>query len=623
MARTSRSRSSSGESTTPQPAEPAASRQRREPYLIAPRTLFHGGALGVEALAERLAALPDVDAVEVVSPARAGGDGIVLAHLGARRVESLRAEAGAQLLIEPDQLLTCSTVDAAGALECHDPGVATPHGLGFSTRVRVTGAKAAGSAPVAGAVVQLFGRIWSAGAITDDDGEAVLTIYGEAPDTIAGLLVQPRTGFWSRWLRRPALVPDDTLLIDLAPLEAAPDGPLGWGQRAMGLERLPAHWRGHGVKLALVDSGIAPGHRALSHVVAGIDIAGRAEQGWRRDDTGHGTHAAGIIAARGDDADPAAIRGFAPDAELLVCRIFPDGRLSDLVRALDCAIEQAVDLISLGAGCAHGSQIVERRIAQAKQAGIACIAAAGNSTGRVDYPAASPHVLAVAALGRAGSYPRDSYHATQSIDGREGAAGDGLFAARFSCHGPEIDVAAPGVAVISCAPPDDLASVDGTSAACAHVAGLAALLLAHHPDFRGPYATRGAARVERLFQIIKATAQPLLLGDPGRTGAGLPDVARALNLAATAESVAPRRGAATAALGDVRDLMRQAGLLDRAAGDTDDDALEPVEPPDPTLRGPAVTGFGPLSWSVVPMGNGGGAPTLEALRAAMADAALL
>jgi subtilisin family serine protease len=625
MARTSRSRSSSGESASSQPAgapEPSAPRPRREPYLIAPRAPFGGGASAAEALAQRLAGLPDAEAVEVLASARAD-DAVVVARLGARRVEALRREAGAQLLIEADQPLTCARVEpTAAALECHDPGVATPHGPGFSTRVTVMG----GGAPVAGAVVQLFGRIWSAGAITDDDGEAHLTLYGETPESISGLLVQARAGFWSRWLRRPALAPDDDHVVELTPLAAASapaDVPLGWGQRAMGLDRLPASWRGQGVRVALIDSGVASTHRQLAHVIAGIDIAGRAEQGWRHDDTGHGTHGAGLIAARADEAaDAPAIRGFAPDAELHVCRIFPGGRLSDLIRALDYCIEQAIDVVSLGAGSAQGSQIVERRLVRAKQAGIACIAAAGNSAGRVEYPAASPHVLAVAAVGRAGSYPRDSYHATQSLDGREGAATGGLFAARFSCHGPEIDVAAPGVAVISCAPPDDVVAIDGTSAAAAHVSGLAALLLAHHAAFRG--SVRSAARVERLFQIIKATAVPAVLGDPTRTGAGLPDAARAFNLAPDVIAPLRRAGAGeAAALGDLREVMRQAGLLDRAADDTGDAGAEAPEPPDASLRGPAVVGLGPLDGPAAPT-NGSAVPlTLDGVRAAMADAALL
>ncbi|MFM7227139.1 MAG: hypothetical protein ACKO10_06290, partial [Betaproteobacteria bacterium] len=65
-----------------------------------------------------------------------------------------------------------------------------------------------------------------------------------------------------------------------------------------------------------------------------------------------------------------------------------------------------------------------------------------------------------------------------------------------------------------------------------HVTGLAALALAHHPDFRGSGQMRSAARVERLFQIIKQSCQPLMLGDQRRTGFGLPDTLRAVGLAA-------------------------------------------------------------------------------------------
>jgi len=173
------------------------------------------------------------------------------------------------------------------------------------------------------------------------------------------------------------------------------------GQRAMGLDRLPATWRGHGVKVALVDSGVASGHRQLGGITRGIDIVGRSERGWQSDETGHGSHGAGIIAglgaglgagrgADGPSSEGITLRGFAPDAEVHVCRIFPGGRFSDLIRAIDYGLAQGVDLITLGAGSPHGSQIVERRIALAKQLGVACVAAAGNSAGPVAYPAASP-----------------------------------------------------------------------------------------------------------------------------------------------------------------------------------------------------------------------------------------
>jgi subtilisin family serine protease len=79
-------------------------------------------------------------------------------------------------------------------------------------------------------------------------------------------------------------------------------------------------------------------------------------------------------------------------------------------------------------------------------------------------------------------------------------------------------------------PPNNFAAWDGTSMAAPHVTGLAALVLAHHPDFAGPFRARNAQRVQRLFQIIKASARPVNVGDPRRTGFGIPDAPTALSL---------------------------------------------------------------------------------------------
>ena len=125
----------------------------------------------------------------------------------------------------------------------------------------------------------------------------------------------------------------------------------------------------------------------------------------------------------------------------------------------------------------------------------------------------------------------------------------------FSCRGSEVDLGAPGVAVISTQSPEGHVAADGTSLAAAHVAALAALILAHGADFQRAFAPRDARKVERLFQILKATAQTV--GDPMETGAGLPDALRALGLRPQNEAQSPE---VTAGLHSMHAALWLAGL---------------------------------------------------------------
>jgi subtilisin len=201
--------------------------------------------------------------------------------------------------------------------------------------------------------------------------------------------------------------------------------------------------------------------------------------------------------------------------------------VGDLFAALDQCIADQIDIVALDVGTRHPSWLVARKIEEARQAGIAVIAAAGSNAGPVNFPATLPTVLAVAAIGKLGTFPPDSYHATQFTGP---PSPEGYFAARFSAFGPEIDLCAPGVAVVSTLPPDNLGALDGTVVAVPQVAALAALVLAHHPDFRTAFQLRSAARVDRLFDILRASCQPLMFVDPMRVGRGLPDAATAVGL---------------------------------------------------------------------------------------------
>ena len=184
---------------------------------------------------------------------------------------------------------------------------------------------------------------------------------------------------------------------------------------------------------------------------------------------------------------------------------------------------------------------------------MACIVAAGNSGDAVQFPGSSPDVLTVSAIGQEGQFPDSSYHAQQRWTG--GTEDGGFFSAQFSCHGPEVDVCGPGVAIVSSVPPAGFAAWDGTSMATPHVTGLAALVLAHHPDFRTPaLQLHTAARVDRLFALLKAAARPLAVGDPTRVGAGLPDARKALGLAGAAAQ--PDAATQAAAVRDSLDRLR-------------------------------------------------------------------
>ena len=297
----------------------------------------------------------------------------------------------------------------------------------------------------------------------------------------------------------------------------------------MRLDQVPQQFRGRGIKVAVIDSGAATTHGNLDQVHEGFDVINKRvdRTTWSVDTLGHGSHCTGVIAA----TDPAwGIRGFAPEAEIHACKLFPGGQVSQLIDALEYCIDQGIDVVNMSLGGSAPSEALERQIVRAKQAGVACIAASGNSSGPVQYPAASPHVLAVAAIGKIDEFPHDSYH-TETVGSDIDA--QGYFTARFSCFGPQVDVCAPGVAIVSSVPPNNFAAWDGTSMAAPHVTGLAALVLAHRADFQMLRA-RSPERVERLFQILRLSARPLTLSDPSRIGYGMPDALVALGLSPAA-----------------------------------------------------------------------------------------
>ena len=475
--------------------------ERKKKYLVAPRQpmaalgpMAFGGLapLSLSAVEQALRANPDIEVVDTVGARSAmttagldgAAEGILVARITDQQASELHQRGGGRLLVERDQHLhlldpMLRRRDLVSSL--------TPHtGPSVEVTVAVVGKD---GAPLADAEVSLFGGMLPAAALTDGAGQARVRLYGEDAHAISGLYVKPRTDHWSFYQRDPDISLDQPNVVVLRALADWPSlqgfprqNALGWGARAMRLDALPPQFRGQGVKIAVIDSGAAITHGNLNRIRTGFDIINKQTDPntWTDDALGHGSHCAGVIAAA---ADPAwGIRGFAPDAEVHVCKLFPGGQISQLIEALEYCIEHQIDVVNLSLGGGAPSEALERQIVRAKRAGVACIAAAGNSGGPVQYPAASPNVLAVSALGKLGEFPADSYHMeTVNID----ADAEGYFTARFSCFGPQVDVVAPGVAIVSSVPPNNFAAWDGTSMAAPHVTGLAALILAHRPEFQG------------------------------------------------------------------------------------------------------------------------------------------
>jgi subtilisin family serine protease len=505
-----------------------------------PQSMSAFPPMALEAVADQLNS-PDIEVVEKMTPQgilAVPGAGvpvlptIVVARMTQEKAHALSSASGGRLLVARNEPLTLADAPVlVGQPIFRDPAVAHPAKVALSLTIEVQ----SNGKRLSDAQVYLFGSRSTVDGVTGADGRVQLSLRHETEDTIRGVAVIPAADAWSRYIERPGLDPKGVNTIEVRPLSSTfADFPksslLGWGQRAMRLDRIAPGYRGRGIRIAIIDSGADTDHRNLKHIKHGFNYAGDDAERWTDDVVGHGSHCAGMIAANEDNGS--GVRGFAPEAEIHVLRVVPEGRVDDLVKALQYCMQNDIDVINLSIGAIGSTDsadalaaIVEPFLAKARAMGIAIIVAAGNTAGPLRYPARSPSVLAVSGIGKWGEFPDDSYHATLPVPPVQP---DGFFFPRFGSSGPQVGLAAPGVAIVSCVPDNSFAAWDGSSAAAPHVVGLAALVLAHNPDFHAVFAARNASRVDHLFDVLRGSAQRLALGDPSRTGAGLPDAVTAL-----------------------------------------------------------------------------------------------
>jgi len=209
------------------------------------------------------------------------------------------------------------------------------------------------------------------------------------------------------------------------------------------------------IKIAIIDTGVQLNHPELAiKLWPGYNfVEGNLNP---NDGNGHGTHVAGIAGALTENS--LGIAGIAPSASIIPVRALDNsgnGTLSNIANAITYSTNAGAKVINLSLGSSQGSITLENAINYAWNQGVVIVAAAGNeASNTLTYPAAYQNVIAVAS--------------TDINDQKSD----------FSNYGTWVEVSAPGSTILSTYTGSYYAYLSGTSMACPHVAGLAALLAA-------------------------------------------------------------------------------------------------------------------------------------------------
>lgn len=246
--------------------------------------------------------------------------------------------------------------------------------------------------------------------------------------------------------------------------------------------------KGKGIGVAVLDTGIDFDHPDLKYNYAGgvSFVPGTTPM----DDHWHGTHCAGVIAAARNGSG---VVGVAPEASLYAVKVLDkdaSGLFGWAIAGVDWCMQQpGIKIINMSLGAESTPSALELICNRAWSQGLLIVAGAGNQDGNpvppqqsnVDYPARYNNVIAVS-----------------SIDSHDVIAPN-------SARGCEVDLCAPGVDIWSTVPGGKWAPHGGTSVACPHVAGVAALAWGAHLS---PQTTN-----EQIWGLLASTAFDL-----GRTG---------------------------------------------------------------------------------------------------------
>lgn len=229
---------------------------------------------------------------------------------------------------------------------------------------------------------------------------------------------------------------------------------IDWGINKLGIQSIHSMGiTGKGIKVAVIDTYIDPTHPDIIGAV--VKQLNATSEPYTTAQNGHGQGTSGVIGARNNNVG---VLGVAPGCDIIAIKAMREsgsGDIGELVKAIDMAIAEKVQIINMSLGTTADVPEMKAACARAIAAGILVVCSAGNDgqADSVNYPGKYDGTLAIAATNEAGNV------------------------SSFSSMGWDVDLAAPGERILTCWKNKTYAVVSGTSFSAPYVSGCLALLL--------------------------------------------------------------------------------------------------------------------------------------------------
>ncbi|MDR0645573.1 MAG: S8 family serine peptidase [Elusimicrobiota bacterium] len=282
----------------------------------------------------------------------------------------------------------------------------------------------------------------------------------------------------------------------------------GWPREVLGLSSLPEYLNGSGVNIAVFDSGVSP-HGNLNGKVDVMDVTGAGQPG---DEFGHGTAVTGILVGGNNSergfksvASGARVKSYKitykENNEHKTNNVHIENAVNSVLEYNAARPDNKIDIINISYGLSGGDERLESILKKAYDSGIVIVAAAGNNSGGLLYPAAYNFVIGVGAMSK-----------NKQI-------------VPYSSFGAGLDFIAPGEDIFALGNDNDYVWLDGgTSYSAAYISGIAALIIQEWRKKNGSQPSPA-----QIYGVLQKISSAVPSAPSQKRGNGLPDASKIMS----------------------------------------------------------------------------------------------